>query len=94
MGYAFNDSPIEDDGTFFNTPAPAIITQHISGGASYSVSERVKISLAAQFGMADPVEGNWKTMDPATGATVSIPGTTVKSELSTVTVIGGVHVTF
>jgi long-chain fatty acid transport protein len=92
IGYSFNDNPVKSDGAFFNTPAPAIITQHISGGASYRVSERINVSLAAQLGLSNDVTGTWMTINSTDGSTVGVPGTSVTSELSTFTIIGGVSI--
>jgi long-chain fatty acid transport protein len=92
LGYSFNDNPIDTDGAFFNTPAPAIIEQHVSGGLSYDISEKITASLAVQLGLSNEVAGSWKTINQANGATVSIPNTSVTNKLSTMTVIGGVHI--
>lgn len=92
VGYSVNGNPIDDTDTFFNTPAPAIIEQHASVGFSYAISERVSLGLAAQFGLSNDIRGTWKTVHPANGSTVDVPGTGVSSELSTFTAIGGLHV--
>lgn len=92
VGYSFNGNPVDDDVAFFNTPAPAIIEQHVSGGASYRITDRITASLAVQWGIANEVEGAWKTISPADGSTVSIPNTSVTSELATMTVIGGIRI--
>lgn len=92
FGYSMNGSPVEDDAAFFNTPAPAIIEQHVSGGFSYDLTEKISLGLAAQIGLANDISGAWKTINPANGATISIPETGITNELSTLTVIGGVHV--
>ncbi|NNE71319.1 MAG: hypothetical protein HKN29_13270 [Rhodothermales bacterium] len=91
VGYSYNPSPIDESTAFFNSPAPAIVSHHVSGGFSYMIREGLQFSLAAQFGLENDVTGNWMTIDPGTGATVGIPGTTITNTLSTLTVIGGVH---
>jgi long-chain fatty acid transport protein len=89
LGYAFNGNPIDEDTAFFNTPAPAIIEQHVSGGFSYRINEKLQFSLAAQLGLENEVSGDWKSpMFP--GGTN--PGTSVTNTLSTLTVVGGVHI--
>lgn len=92
IGYSINDNPIEEDTAFFNTPAPAIIEQHVSGGFSYQITEKLQFSFAAQLGLENEIGGPWKTISP-TGSTVSIPNTSATNTLSTFTLIGGVHIT-
>jgi len=88
VGYSFNENPIDDAMAFFNAPSPAIIQNRVSGGVSYVVSNRVRASLAAQYGFENEVEGPW--VIPLLGGEAA--GTTVKSELSTFFVIFGVDV--
>jgi len=91
FGYSWNSNPISEDVAFFNSPAPAIITQHVSGGFSFSATDAITISLAGQYGFANTVEGIWKNPMFPNGEN---PATSVKHELSTLTLIGGVHFTF
>lgn len=94
VGYAYNPSPIDEETSFFNSPAAAIVSHHLSGGFSYHVREGLVASMAVQYGLENEVSGSWQTVDPGSGATVAIPGTTLTNTLSTLTVIGGVHVSF
>ena len=87
LGYSFNENPIGRDVVFFNTPSPAIIQHHLAGGFSYNVSRKVTASVAAQYGFKNNVEGQWQS--PQWGA---IHGTSVECDLSTFTLIFGVHV--
>lgn len=87
LGYAFNGNPIDGDMTFFNTPSPAIIQHHLAGGLGYALSQRVHASLALQYGLANEVQGPWRL--PGAGA---VPGTTVQSELSTLTFVAGLDI--
>jgi len=64
--------------------------QRISAGFSFEIKEGITASFAGQYGLKGDVEGEWKSpMFP--GGTN--PGTSVKHELSTLTMIGGVHIT-
>ncbi len=90
FGYSWNSSPIGEDVAFFNSPAPALVMQRISAGFSFEIKEGITASFAGQYGLKGDVEGEWKSpMFP--GGTS--PGTSVKHELSTLTMIGGVHIT-
>jgi len=91
LGYAWNSNPISDDVAFFNSPAPAIVTQHVSGGFSYLVNDGMTISFAGQYGFANTVKGVWKSPMFPGGEN---PATSVEHELSTLTLIAGVHLTF
>lgn len=85
-GYSYSENPIADEMTFFNTPAPAIIQHHISGGVGYEVGPNLRLAVAVQYGLKNEVTGAWIT------PLGSVPGTSVSSELSTLTVIAGVSI--
>ena len=87
-GYGWNDSPIGSDVAFYNSPAPALVTNRVAGGFSYAVSEKLLVSFAGQYGMKADVTGEWKNPMFPGG---SNPGTSVTHELSTLTFILGVH---
>ena len=91
LGYAWNQSPVQDDVAFFNAPAPAIVMHHLSGGLSVPVNRSVRISVAAQYGFKNECEGVWQSPMFPGGQN---PYTSVRHELSTLTVIGGIHVGF
>ncbi len=86
VGYSFNENPIDDEVTFFNTPANAIIQSRISGGLSFEATEKVTASAGFQYGFENSIEGNWK--HPQFG---TIPGTSVESTLSTLFVMFGLQ---
>ena len=88
LGYSFNQNPIDDEVTFFNTPSPAIIQHRLSGGFSYVVSPKVTASLAAQYGFENSIKGPW--VHPQFGA---LPPTEVECGLSTFFVVFGIDVT-
>ncbi len=86
-GYSFNEQPIDDAVSFFNTPSPAIIQHRLSGGFSYALSETVTASLAAQYGFKNHIEG--PGVIPLLGSGPA-QGTLVRNELSTFFIIFGV----
>ena len=90
LGYSYNDSPIEDQYMFFNTPAPAIVKHHLAAGAGFRVSNAVQANVAVQYGLKNSCEGSW-VLPSAMGGTN--PMTTVYSDLSTLTFIVGASIT-
>lgn len=90
-GYAFNNSPISEDVAFFNAPAPALVEQHISAGFSYVISDMVKVSMAGQYAPNVENKGIWKNPMFPGGEN---PATSITNELSTLTLIGGVSLSF
>lgn len=91
VGYSFNNSPISDDVAFFNAPAPALVEQHISAGFSYMATEKVNISFAGQYAPNVENVGIWKNPMFPGGEN---PATSITNELSTLTLIGGVSISF
>ena len=91
VGYAFNNSPISDEVAFFNAPAPALVEQHISAGFSYLINDKINVSLAGQYAPNVENTGIWKNPMFPGGEN---PATSITNELSTLTLIGGVSVSF
>ncbi len=87
LGYSFNENPVPDEYTFFNTPANAIIQSRVSGGFSFDVSEKIGLSTGFQYGFENAIEGAWQ--HPQFG---SVPGTRVESTLSTLFLMFGLDV--
>jgi long-chain fatty acid transport protein len=56
-GYLYNTNPIPNPVTLFNVQAPGIITNTLSLGASYQVTENVTASLAWMHGFRDSING-------------------------------------
>jgi long-chain fatty acid transport protein len=56
-GYLYNTNPIRDVTTLFNAQAPGIITNALTLGASYDLTDDVTISLAWMHGFRNSVEG-------------------------------------
>ncbi len=74
-GYNYSGNPIPAKYTFFNTPAPAIVQHHLSGGATWSTG---KVDLTATYYHAfqNSISGPWISGQGA------IPGTSVTSKMS------------
>ncbi len=87
-GYTFNENPINDNDTFFNIHAPGIIQHHFNTGFSYDTDDGWRLSVALKHGLRNSISGSWY------GATGAIPGTNVKSELSTSSLTVGVSKQF
>lgn len=85
FGYSYNPSPIEEELSFYNVSAPAIIEHHISTGASYPLSSKVQLNAAFQYGVKNSIEGQW------IGPQGSMSGTEVRNELSTSIFIFGMN---
>ncbi len=56
-GYLYNTNPIRDVTTLFNVQAPGIITNTLSLGASYQVTEDVTASLTWVHGFRNSIQG-------------------------------------
>lgn len=95
LGYAYNQNPIQDGVAFYNVASPAIVQHHISGGGSYRLTDRVTASVAVQYAPRNEVTSEMQSplVLQATGHS-NVPGTSVTSELSTVTAVAGVSVRF
>lgn len=93
FGYAFNENPIDDAMAFYNVASPAIVQHHISGGLSYRFTPTVALAVAVQYAPGTEVESPMHNpqMIPMTGTSM-MPGTTVSSELSTLTGVLGLNV--
>lgn len=74
-GYNYSGNPVPARYTFFNTPAPAIVQQHVSGGISHSMNGW-DVNVAYYHAFRNSITGPWIS---AQGA---IPGTSVTSSMS------------
>jgi len=74
-GYNYSQNPIPGKYTFFNTPAPAIVQQHASGGAVWSLGN-VEMVATYYHAFQNSITGPWIS---AYGA---MPGTSVTSKMS------------
>ncbi|MCK5835580.1 MAG: outer membrane protein transport protein, partial [Lentisphaeria bacterium] len=87
-GYSYNENPIDDDITFFNIHAPAIIQHHASLGFQYQATEHSMFKLGWSHGFKNSIEG------PMYGSTGPMPGSKVKSEMSTDSLLLGYEYLF
>ena len=70
---------------------PSLVSQHISAGISFKATDKIKASLAGQYALNNEIEGVWKSPMFPGGEN---PATMVKHELSTLTLIGGISISF
>lgn len=85
FGYAFNESPINSDTMFFNTPSTALIQNHLSTGFTREFGDGWVLSGAFKYGVRNSEAGRWHA--PGFG---QVPGTRVKAELATYALSFGV----
>jgi long-chain fatty acid transport protein len=74
-GYNYSGNPVPAQYTFFNTPAPAIVQHHLSGGIVQTV-HTWDVNLTYYHAFQNSITGPWIS---AQGA---IPGTSVTSSMS------------
>jgi long-chain fatty acid transport protein len=86
-GYNFSQNPIQDKYTFFNTPAPAIVQHHVTGGFTQSVG-KIDLIVTYYHAFQNSISGPWVSpMGP-------MPGTSVTSKMSENSVTFGFGKTF
>ncbi len=83
-GYLYNTNPIRDVTTLFNVQAPGIITNTLTLGASYDLTEDVTFSLAWMHGFRNSIEG----------PILQIPNSSVRLDAQVDTLWAGVNVKF
>jgi long-chain fatty acid transport protein len=71
MGYSFNEAPVKDEDTYYNTVSPAIYQHIISVGASYWLTCQTKVSLAYLYSFENEIEGTFYGLDAPVEGTVS-----------------------
>jgi long-chain fatty acid transport protein len=74
-GYNHSQNPVPARYTFFNTPAPAIVQHHVSGGFIQSLG-KVDLSVTYYHAFQNSITGPWISGQGA------IPGTSVTSKMS------------
>jgi long-chain fatty acid transport protein len=74
-GYNYSQNPIPDKYTFFNTPAPAIVQHHVSGGFIQSFGKNDLI-FTYYHAFQNSITGPWISRQGP------IPGTSVTSKMS------------
>jgi long-chain fatty acid transport protein len=83
MGYSYNNNPQTSDVAFFNVAAPTIVQHTLYAGASWSVTDKLVLSLAYVHGFEGKVDG------PIVLPIGAIPGTNVESRTSADAVVVG-----
>lgn len=83
-GYLYNTNPIPETATLFNVQLPAIITNTLSLGASYSLTEDIMLSLAWVHGFRNSIEGGVE----------QLPGATAKFDTQTDSLVAGLNIQF
>lgn len=74
-GYNYSGNPVPARYTFFNTPAPAIVQHHVSGGIAQNVG-KWDVNLTYYHAFENSITGPWISGQGA------IPGTSVTSKMS------------
>ncbi len=74
-GYNYSGNPVPDKYTFFNTPAPAIVQHHASGGLIQSMGTW-DLTVTYYHAFRNSITGQWISSQG------SIPGTSVTSKMS------------
>ncbi len=75
LGYNYSGNPVPAQYTFFNTPAPAIVQHHVSGGITQSF-RKCDLTVAYYHAFRNSITGPWISSQGP------IPGTSVKSSMS------------
>jgi hypothetical protein len=83
-GYLYNMNPVRAETTLFNVQAPGIITNTLSLGASYNITEDITASLAWVHGFRNSSEGS----------ILQLPGSTVRLDAQLDTIWMGVNIRF
>ena len=86
-GYNYSQNPIPSQYTFFNSPAPAIVQHHVSGGVVESIRSW-ELNITYYHAFQNSITGPWVS---AQGA---IPGTSVTSRMSENSLTIGLSRTF
>jgi long-chain fatty acid transport protein len=87
-GYTFNQNPISDAQSSFNSQSPTILMHAVYVGLSYKVSDALSLSLAYAHGFENAIDG------PLVTPLGSVPGTSVRSQASADTLLFGASVRF
>jgi long-chain fatty acid transport protein len=74
VGYNYSGNPVPAQYTFFNTPAPAIVQHHVSGGIEQTF-HKVDAILTYYHAFENSITGPWISGQGA------IPGTSVTSKM-------------
>jgi long-chain fatty acid transport protein len=83
-GYLYNTNPVRGQATLFNLQAPGIITNTLSLGASYNITEDITASLAWVHGFRNSSEGS----------VLQLPGSSVRLDAQIDQIWMGVNIRF
>jgi len=86
-GYNYSGNPVPAKLSFFNTPAPAIVQHHVSGGIVQKVGSW-DVNLTYYHAFQNSITGPWISGQGA------IPGTSVTSSMSENSVTVGLGKSF
>lgn len=87
-GYNFSQNPIPAKYTFFNTPAPAIVQHHISGGIIETLHSGWELNATYYHAFRNSISGSWYSGQGP------VPGTSVTSRMSENSLTLGLAKTF
>jgi long-chain fatty acid transport protein len=83
-GYLYNTNPIPNPVTLFNVQAPGIITNMLSLGASYQLTEDITFSMAWMHGFRNAIQG----------PILQLPGSSVRLDAQVDTLWAGFNIKF
>jgi hypothetical protein len=83
-GYLYNTNPIPDPVTIFNVQLPGIITNTLSLGTSYRLTDDITLSLAWVHGFRNAIEGG----------ILELPNSTVKLDSQYDSIVAGLNIQF
>lgn len=75
-GYNYSENPVPSKYAFVNTPAPAIVQHHISGGIVQRIHNGWDVNIAYYHAFRNSLTGPWLSPQGA------VPGTSVTSRMS------------
>jgi long-chain fatty acid transport protein len=88
VGYNYSQNPVPTAYAFLNTPAPAIVQHHLSGGIVQRLKGGLDLNITYYHAFRNSLSGQWlSTQGP-------IPGTSVTSRLSENSITAGVARSF
>ena len=83
-GYLYNTNPVRSEATLFNVQAPGIITNTLSFGASFNITEDITTTLAWVHGFRNSSEGS----------ILQLPGSSIRLDAQIDTIWMGFNVRF
>lgn len=88
VGYNFSENPIPSQYAFFNTPAPAIVQHHVSGGIEQELRHGCQFNLAYYHAFRNSLSGPWVSQQGP------IPGTSLTNRMSENSISFGIAKSF